>query len=79
MHDPAQGATPSADWHLRRDPAYFHGPKVTDLQHRYGLKVVPYTVDDPAVTQRGIDLGVDGIITDYPERLIQVAIRNGLR
>ncbi|MDG4786382.1 glycerophosphodiester phosphodiesterase family protein [Micromonospora sp. WMMD1102] len=79
VHDPAQGTVPSADWYLRQDPAYFHGPTVADLQRRYGLKVVPYTVDDPAVMQRVIDLGVDGIITDYPERLVAVAIRNGLR
>ncbi|GAA3735773.1 hypothetical protein GCM10022225_18130 [Plantactinospora mayteni] len=79
VHDPAQGTVPSADWYLRQDPAYFHGPTVADLQRRSGLKVVPYTVDDPAVMQRVIDLGVDGIITDYPERLVAVAIRNGLR
>ncbi|MDW5329378.1 glycerophosphodiester phosphodiesterase family protein [Plantactinospora sp. KLBMP9567] len=79
VHDPAQDTVPSADWYLRQDPAYFHGPTVADLQRRYGLKVVPYTVDDPATMQRVIDLGVDGIITDYPERLVTVAIRNGLR
>ncbi|WP_422770223.1 glycerophosphodiester phosphodiesterase family protein [Plantactinospora sp. WMMC1484] len=79
VHDPEQGTVPSADWYLRQDPAYFHGPRVADLQRRYDLKVVPYTVDDPQIMQRVIDLGVDGIITDYPERLVAVAIRNGLR
>ncbi|MBF9130889.1 hypothetical protein I0C86_18275 [Plantactinospora sp. S1510] len=79
VHDPAQGTVRSTDWYLRQDPAYFHGPTVPELQRRYGLKVVPYTVDDPAVMQRVIDLGVDGIITDHPERLVAVAIRNGLR
>ncbi|WP_446219618.1 hypothetical protein [Micromonospora sp. IBHARD004] len=29
--------------------------------------------------QRVIDLGVDGIITDNPDLLVSVAIRNGLR
>jgi glycerophosphoryl diester phosphodiesterase len=79
VHDPAQGTVPSADWYLRQNPAYFHGPDVRALQGRYGLTVVPYTVDDAAVMQRVIDLGVDGIITDDPELLISVAIRNGLR
>ncbi|WP_231929611.1 glycerophosphodiester phosphodiesterase family protein [Micromonospora inositola] len=79
VHDPAQGTVASADWYLRQNPAYFHGPDVRTLQGRYGLTVVPYTVDDAAVMQRVIDLGVDGIITDDPELLISVAIRNGLR
>ncbi|WP_307812988.1 glycerophosphodiester phosphodiesterase family protein [Micromonospora coerulea] len=79
VHDPAQGTVAATDWYLRENPAYFHGPDVRTLQGRYGLTVVPYTVDDAAVMQRVIDLGVDGIITDDPELLIPVAIRNGLR
>ncbi|WP_423202957.1 glycerophosphodiester phosphodiesterase family protein [Micromonospora kangleipakensis] len=34
------------------------------LQRWDRLKVVPYTVDEPAIMQRVIDLGVNGIITD---------------
>ena len=79
VHDPAQGTVASADWYLRENPAYFHGPDVRTLRGRYGLTVVPYTVDDPKVMQRVIDLGVDGIITDDLEPLISVAVRNGLR
>ena len=79
VHDPDQGTVASPDWYLRQDPAYFHGPTVDVLQDRDGLKVVPYTVDDPALMQRVIDLGVDGIITDDPDTLITVAMRNGLR
>jgi glycerophosphoryl diester phosphodiesterase len=79
VHDPAQDTFASPDWYLRRDPAYFHGPTVPVLQRRYDLKVVPYTVNDPAVMQRVIDLGVDGIITDDPDTLVTVAIKNGLR
>jgi glycerophosphoryl diester phosphodiesterase len=79
VHDPAQGTVASPDWYLRQDPAYFHGPTVPVLRQRYGVAVVPYTVNNPATMQRVIDLGVDGIITDDPDALIAVAIRNGLR
>ncbi|GIE85998.1 glycerophosphodiester phosphodiesterase family protein [Actinoplanes regularis] len=79
VHDPDQQTVTSSDWYLRRDPAYYHGPAVPALRQRYGLAVVPYTVNDAAVLQHVIDLGVDGIITDDPDLLIRVAIRNGLR
>ena len=32
------------------------------------LKVIPWTVNDPAEIERLATLGVDGIITDYPDR-----------
>ena len=34
-----------------------------------GLKVVPWTINNPADMDRLIGIGVDGIITDYPDRL----------
>jgi glycerophosphoryl diester phosphodiesterase len=78
VHDPDQVAAPNADWYLRTDPAYFHAPDVEGL-HDQGLKVVPYTLDDPAVIQHAIDLGVDGVISDDPLTVIAIATRNGLR
>lgn len=36
--------------------------------HVLGLKVVPWTVNAPADMGRAIDMGVDGLITDYPDR-----------
>jgi glycerophosphoryl diester phosphodiesterase len=47
--------------------------------HRYGIKVIPWTVDDPATLNKLIDDGVDGIITDYPDRLRQIAADRGFR
>ena len=34
-----------------------------------GLKVIPWTINNPADMERFIAWGVDGIITDYPDRL----------
>ncbi len=34
-----------------------------------GMKLVPWTVNDEAAMRKLIDLGVDGIITDYPNKI----------
>ena len=36
--------------------------------HQQGIKVIPWTVNTPADMRRMLDLGVDGLITDYPNR-----------
>jgi glycerophosphoryl diester phosphodiesterase len=77
VHDPNLGHVDSSDSYLKEDPAMYHGPTVPQLQEQ-GLRVVPYTINDEATMQRVIDLGVDGIISDFPERLQLVAARNGL-
>jgi glycerophosphoryl diester phosphodiesterase len=43
-----------------------------------GLAVLPWTVNDRADMERLIDWGVDGIITDYPNRLREVMAANNL-
>jgi glycerophosphoryl diester phosphodiesterase len=45
---------------------------------RLGLVVIPWTVNDPAIMERLIGWGVDGIITDYPDRLRAVMARRGM-
>lgn len=40
--------------------------------HQQGLLVRPYTVDHPADLHRLIDWGVDGVITNVPDRLAQL-------
>ena len=47
--------------------------------HRAGLRVIPWTVDDRATMRRLIETGVDGLITNYPDRLRDVMARAGLR
>ena len=37
-----------------------------------GLAVIPWTVNEKSEIARLIDLGVHGIITDYPDRLREV-------
>lgn len=37
--------------------------------HDRGMKVIPWTVNDPGSAKRLIEWGVDGLITDYPDRI----------
>jgi glycerophosphoryl diester phosphodiesterase len=46
--------------------------------HRHDLRVVVWTVNDPAEIARLIELRVDGIITDYPDRLRAAMEGHGL-
>lgn len=46
--------------------------------HEIGLLIVPWTVNDPADMRRLIDWGVDGIISDYPDRLREAMRERGL-
>ena len=43
-----------------------------------GLKVIPWTVNNPPDMERLIGWGVDGLITDYPDRLRTVLQARGL-
>ena len=43
-----------------------------------GLKVIPWTVNDPADADRLIGWGVDGLISDYPDRVREVMRQRGL-
>lgn len=40
--------------------------------HALGIKVVPWTVDDPKEIERMVRCGVDAIISNYPDRLITI-------
>lgn len=59
----------------------FHGELTEALlaeAHVLGLKVIPWTVNDPAQIDRLIAWGVDGLISDHPARVRAVMARRGL-
>ncbi|MDI6627800.1 MAG: glycerophosphodiester phosphodiesterase family protein [Rhodococcus sp. (in: high G+C Gram-positive bacteria)] len=51
---------------------------MVDSAHERGIRVIPWTVDDPDTMRALMDLGVDGLITDYPDRLRTVMSERGL-
>lgn len=46
--------------------------------HELGMKVVPWTVNDPKKMNMLIDMGVDGMISDRPWLLREVLIKRGI-
>jgi len=59
----------------------FHGDLTEPLlaeARALGLKVVPWTVNDPAIIERLLDWRVDGLITDYPDRVRTAMTRRGM-
>ena len=58
-----QGGQIWASWHATLDAAAMARARAA------GVQVFVWTVNDPADILRMIDLGVDGIITDYPGRV----------
>ena len=61
------------------DPAYqpFTTVELVDAAHAAGLAVVPYVVDDAPTMRHLVRLGVDGLITNHPERLRDVLAGEG--
>ncbi|MCH2085296.1 MAG: glycerophosphodiester phosphodiesterase [Saprospiraceae bacterium] len=42
---------------------------VVDQAHKMGMKVIPWTVNEEASMKALVQMGVDGIITDYPDKI----------
>lgn len=57
---------------LGRVPVFVE--RLVEGAHRIGVRVVVWTVDDPATMVRLLDAGVDGIISDRPDLLREVLI-----
>ncbi len=51
--------------------------RLVAMSHDIGVRVVTWTVDEPAVIRRLLDAGVDAIITDRPDVLREVLIQRG--
>ena len=60
----------------------FHGDldaaKVKEAQ-ALGLKVLAWTVNDPAQMARVLDYGIDGLITDRPDLARKLLEERGIR
>jgi glycerophosphoryl diester phosphodiesterase len=54
----------SPDFHALRRPT-------VEEAHRLGLRVVAWTVNEPADIEHMIEWKVDGVISDYPDRVLQ--------
>jgi glycerophosphoryl diester phosphodiesterase len=49
----------------------FLDQRIVEQCHAQGVRVLPWTVNETGDWQRLLDLGVDGITTDYPDRLAE--------
>lgn len=68
--------------HALQVPAEFGGrPLVTEAfvkhAHAHDIQVHVWTINPPAEMERLFDLGVDGIVSDFPGRVVEVAARRG--
>jgi glycerophosphoryl diester phosphodiesterase len=52
--------------------------RLVDTAHAHGIRVIVWTVDEPALMDRLLDAGVDGIITDRPDLLRETYVRRGI-
>lgn len=50
-----------------------------DHIHSLGMKVVPWTVNDPVEMQKLAKMGVDGLITDYPGKAREIGLCHPLQ
>jgi glycerophosphoryl diester phosphodiesterase len=75
--DPAQLVTSAGAQIYGPDYQFLDEDQVQQL-HAAGIRVLPWTVNDPADWSRLLDWGVDGITTDFPDRLAEVLRRRGI-
>ncbi|ASS76269.1 hypothetical protein CIG75_15840 [Tumebacillus algifaecis] len=54
-------------------------PKMIEIAHRHGVKVHVWTINEEADIHRLLKWGVDGICSDYPDRVVKVMQELGMR
>ncbi|TCP55529.1 glycerophosphoryl diester phosphodiesterase [Tumebacillus sp. BK434] len=54
-------------------------PKMLRIAHEHGVKVHVWTINEEADIRRLLEWGVDGICSDYPDRVVKVMQEMGLR
>jgi glycerophosphoryl diester phosphodiesterase len=52
-------------------------PRLLKVAAALNVKVQVWTVNEPAGMKRLLDMGVHGILTDYPDRLLRLTGRAG--
>ena len=63
------------------DPAFrfYVSDDMVSEAHARALAVIPWTCDDPATIEALMDMGIDGIITHYPNHVRQIMADRGMR
>jgi glycerophosphoryl diester phosphodiesterase len=54
-------------------------PHTIEYAHQHQMKVIPWTMNTIPVMQKMIEMGVDGIITDYPDRALTLIKELGIK
>jgi glycerophosphoryl diester phosphodiesterase len=77
-----RGETPAPGPMALQIPAEFAGrplvtPELVAHAHRHGVQVHVWTIDEPEQMRALLELGVDGIVTDFPARLVRVIGERG--
>lgn len=50
----------------------FVDERMVQVCRQKGMKLIPWTVNSPSDIQQILQLGVDGIISDYPDRVLEI-------
>jgi glycerophosphoryl diester phosphodiesterase len=61
LYGSGEWGTPGFRWYLT--------PAMVEAAHEAGMRVVPWTVNEPEAIEQVLALGVDGIVSDYPDRV----------